>query len=100
MPTNTSIAGRVIDRAQLGATSDMKIASPIDAGAAIAAATTITPTVPRMNGKSPKTVGCASGDGLQVGERTCSSGTVVVVKSCTPFQPTNVSRKATSATTS
>ncbi len=40
-------------RAQVGATSAMNRASPTDRGVAMIAATTITPIVPRMNGRIP-----------------------------------------------
>ena len=54
IPTNTSSAGWTMALAQAGATSDRKIASPIDSGAAMRTATAVTPIVPAMNGRIPK----------------------------------------------
>src|SRR3954454_3055431 len=73
MPTKTSIAGCVIERAQRGATSAMKSARPTESGGEMIAATTITPTVPAMNGRIPK-VGFVSLLGFQVGSTIRLSG--------------------------
>ena len=98
MPTKTSIAGRVIERAHGGATSAMKTASPIESGAAMIAATTITPSVPRTKGRMPNWAGVADGD--QIGAKMSVSEAPVTVKIWIPFQPMNTSSRPTRRTTS
>src|ERR1035437_2417297 len=56
MPTKISRAGWTIARAQLGATSDRKMARPTDRGVEINSATAVTKTVAAMNGSKPKFV--------------------------------------------
>jgi hypothetical protein len=74
IPTKTSIAGRVIERAHPGATSAMKSASPTDSGVAMTAATSITPSVPATNGRIPNVV-WAPPSGFQLVLRTLLSVT-------------------------
>ena len=67
MPTKTSIAGRVMERAQRGATSAMKSARPTESGVAMIAATTITPSVPAMNGRIPNCTSVLDASGIPRG---------------------------------
>jgi hypothetical protein len=76
----------------------MKIARPIESGAAIKAATTITPSVPKTNGRMPNLAGVEDGD--QIGAKTSVRDAPVAVKIWIPFQPMKARSRPTRRTTS
>src|SRR5262245_21600453 len=100
MPTKTSIAGCVIERAQRGATSAMKRARPTDSGVETTAARAITASVPAMNGSRPKITGdWLVLSGCETGSKIDGIDTPECRKSCVPFQAMKPRSKATMRTT-
>ena len=98
MPTKISRAGWTIARAQRGATSERKSARPTDRGVEMASATTVTKTVPAMNGNRPKITWPFAGSGCHVDDRIWSTGTPLTRNSCRPCQVMKTSSRATTAT--